>query len=266
MKPWVLLRGLTRETHHWGPFPDRLFAALGERGGCLDLPGNGELNGLPSPTCVTDMVVSARQALHALGHRPPYRLLAMSLGGMVATQWAQQHPQEVDRLVLINTSMRPHSRLTQRLRPQRWPELLAIAHRWHQPEAVEARIHRLTCERRDGMADDVARWSERRRHAPVSAANALRQLWAAARFRAAATAPPCPVLLLSSAHDRLVNPVCTAQVARAWQASHRQHPWAGHDLPHDDAEWVVQQVALWHAGHTEWPATPPWGSETISGR
>ena len=60
----------------------------------------------------------------------PYSVLAMSLGGMVATAWAQRYPAEVERLVLINTSMRPFSRAQQRLRRAAWPDLLRIARHW----------------------------------------------------------------------------------------------------------------------------------------
>ncbi|MBC8056975.1 MAG: alpha/beta fold hydrolase, partial [Rhizobiales bacterium] len=82
---WVLLRGLTREQRHWGAFP----AAFGERVGAarviaLDLPGNGELHGEASPTRVEAMAAHARADLQRRGIAPPYHLLAMSLGAMVA--------------------------------------------------------------------------------------------------------------------------------------------------------------------------------------
>lgn len=247
MSHWVLLRGLTRESRHWGDFPAQLAAATDQPCTLLDLPGNGDQAHLPSPTRVADMVVFARQSLQRQGLPPPYSVLAMSLGGMVATHWAQQHPAELARLVLVNTSMRPHSRLTERLRPQRWPALAAIAWHWSDPLAVETRVHRLTCQRTDALAQDVAAWRSVRGSAPVRPANAWRQLLAAARFSAQPEAPVCPVLLLSSAQDRLVNPVCSATLARAWQAPHRQHPWAGHDLPHDDPAWVCDAVAAWLA-------------------
>lgn len=32
------------------------------------------------------------------------------------------------------------------------------------------------------------------------------------------------------------------------QTAHHRHPWAGHDLPHDDLGWVCQQLARWLAG------------------
>lgn len=240
---WILLRGLTREARHWGAFTARFAECMGEETITLDLPGNGEFIALDSPLAVSGMVEFARHQLRARGMAKPCKLLAMSLGGMVATDWAQRFPHEVSQLVLINTSMRPHGGLLQRLRPSNWPTLAMLAARWHDPDYAERVIHQLTCNRRDTQAADISDWLNIRKNAPVSEANAQRQLWAAARFACAAQPPACPTLLLSSAADHLVNPQCSLRLANAWQVEHRQHPWAGHDLPHDDPAWVCSMVA-----------------------
>ncbi|HEY3046405.1 MAG TPA: alpha/beta hydrolase [Polaromonas sp.] len=243
---WVLLRGLTREARHWGDLPQRLAEVTGiGQVIALDLPGNGEFCAQASPRSVRAMVGFARWQLLAQGLQPPYSLLAMSLGGMVATDWAQHHPHEVTRLVLINTSMRPYSGISDRLRPGNWLQLLLLAARWRDTDYAERVIHQLTCQQRALRDQDLAAWRRIRSSAPVSAANAWRQLWAAARFCSAAAPPPCPALVLSSARDQLVHPLCSARLAQAWQAEHQQHPWAGHDLPHDDVDWVGQRLAGW---------------------
>lgn len=247
---WVLLRGLTREARHWGDFADQLARALpgsatsATRVLALDLPGNGVFHKEASPTSVTAMADFARAQLLARGVPPPYRLVAMSLGGMVAADWALRHSEEVDRLVLINTSMRPLGNTAERLRPGNWLPLALVAARWGDSQFAERTIHTLTCNRAAQRDADIAAWIQIRRDAPVSAANAWRQLKAAAAFTM--TAPPaCPTLVLSSAADHLVHPRCSARLAQAWQAVHHTHPWAGHDLPHDDAEWVCRRIAGW---------------------
>ena len=133
---WVLLRGLTREARHWGDMPLLLAQQLESNDATpppavttLDLPGNGAAASQTSPCSVRAMVEAARQQLAATGARPPYALMAMSLGGMVATDWAQRYPDEVARLVLINTSMRPYSRFTERLRPASWARVALMAQR-----------------------------------------------------------------------------------------------------------------------------------------
>lgn len=251
MSDWILLRGLTREARHWGELP----AALRRSGALcdddrltmLDLPGNGNHAGRRSPATVAQIMSHLRTDAALAGLHPPYRLLAMSLGGMVATAWAQQHADEVERLVLINTSMRPFGALHQRLRPGAWPAVLGLMRSWHDGSRCEAIIHRLTCANTDAREADLARWAAIRADAPVTRANALRQLLAAARFRAGTVPPRCATLLLSSAADRLVSPACSARLAAAWSVPHRVHPWAGHDLPHDDPQWLARQVAGWMA-------------------
>jgi pimeloyl-ACP methyl ester carboxylesterase len=253
MSDWVLLRGLTREARHWGAFDEALVAhgvvGAGERVVCVDLPGNGAEHAHTAPVSVVAMMDFVRERAVALKVRLPCRVLAMSLGAMVATAWAERHADEIERFVLINTSMRPFARLPERLRPAAWPMLARIAITWTQPERCEAMIHELTCNRNDTRDADIARWAWLRRTHGASAAGALRQLAAAARFRAGGERPRCPVLLLSSAADRLVDPVCSARIAKQWRAPHRVHPWAGHDLPHDDADWTCNAIAVWLGEH-----------------
>ncbi|MCC8400733.1 alpha/beta hydrolase [Paraburkholderia sp. MMS20-SJTN17] len=267
MSTWILLRGLTRETRHWGHLPAALRESLGETSAncsrdaaagatglrllLLDLPGNGEFARRRAPASVAGMVACVRQAALQSGAPGPYSMVAMSLGGMVATHWAQRHPGEIERLVLINTSMRPFSRAHERLRLSAWPGLLRVAAHWSDAAEAERGIHRLTCNNVDTFGADLDAWTAIRRSAPVSPANALRQLWAAARFRAAPAAPGCALLILSSQADGLVDPICSAKLAAAWGAPHREHPWAGHDLPHDDPAWTAAQIRAWLAQPAE---------------
>lgn len=246
---WLLLRGLTREARHWGALPE----ALRESGAaspacplaCLDLPGSGQARWHRSPVTVEAMVQVLRRDARAAGLAMPLRLLAMSLGGMVATAWAQRYPEEIERLVLINTSMRPFGWPHQRLRPAAWPALLGLLAAWDDAERCELAIHRLTCADDAALQRDLRDWVRIRQDAPVRRDDALRQLLAAARFQAGAEPPSCPTLLLASAGDRLVQPNCSVRIGSAWNCPLRMHPWAGHDLAHDDPRWVAMQIADW---------------------
>lgn len=242
---WLLLRGLARESRHWGEFAQELRSRTGQAVVTLDLPGNGALHTDTSPVTVNGLLVALRRQINECGLTLPINVLAMSLGGMVATQWAQHYPREVSRLVLINTSMRPFSSMSERLRPSAWPTLAGLALQWHQAnkgERIENAVHGLTCRQAKHRSQDIADWCHIRSSAPVSASNVLRQLRAAARFTCGPIEPRCPVLVLSSKCDGLVNPICSTRLASAWQLPHHQHPWAGHDLPHDDGPWVCEQI------------------------
>lgn len=240
---WVLLRGLTREQRHWGSFADVLQAAMPSvRVLALDLPGNGTRCRERSPARVEPMTDALRAELAAMGVAPPYRLLALSLGAMVAIDWATRHPHEVAGAVLINTSLSRFSPFHQRLRPANYPALLALLAGRGGVQGREATLLRLTSARPETHPDAVARWTAIFRARPVSVGNSLRQLAAAMRFRAPAQAPAVPLAFLVGAGDSLVHPDCSRSVARAWHAPLIEHPWAGHDLPLDDGGWVVEKV------------------------
>ena len=91
-------------------------------------------------------------------------------------------------------------------------------------------------------------WVAWRRERPVSVANALRQLRAAARYRAPAVRPPVPLLVLASAGDDLVDPRCSQALASAWHCALAIHRDGGHDLPLDDPQWVVRTLTDWLDG------------------
>ena len=243
---WVLLRGLTRESRHWGAFADDLRREFPDADiVALDLPGNGVHNGERSPADVPAMMRACRAELASRGFRPPYRLLAMSLGAMVAVAWAVEHAEELEGCVLINISLRPFSPMHWRLRPAALAALLRIALSGHDGRGAESRVLQLTSGHAAAHAALLDDWAAWRRERPVSHANAVRQLVAAARFRAPQAAPRVPLLLLASKRDRLVDVRCSRALAARWHCPLAEHPDAGHDLPLDAASWATRQVHVW---------------------
>lgn len=247
MSDWVLLRGLTRESRHWGRFPGVLQEHFPKaRIHTPDLPGNGLLNGERSPPSIEFMAELCRARLLAEGLVPPCRLLGLSMGGMAALAWAARHPGEVEACVLINSSLAPVNPFYQRLRPGAYLPLAATLLPGLPPRSRESLVIGLTirlCADRLKLAQD---WAGYRRENPVSVGNAVRQLVAAWRFRGAKPVVPC--LLLASRRDRLVDSRCSRDLALAWNAAFAEHPDAGHDLPLDDGPWVAARIGQWLAG------------------
>lgn len=247
MSTWILLRGLTRESRHWGRFPSLLGDAVeAAEVIALDLPGNGSLSGRISPTKVEEAADACRAELQRRNVEAPFFLLGMSLGAMVATAWSTRFPGDVRACVLINTSMRPFCPFYWRLRPANYFSILRLL-LLSDPVASEKLVLQMTS--RLGGASDLLldEWSALRSETRVSRSNALRKLLAAARFRAPATRPEAPVLVLASTRDTLVDVRCSRALAHAWQSDYAEHPDAGHDLPLDDAPWVARQVGAWAA-------------------
>lgn len=244
MDTWVFLRGLIRESQHWGSFVTQFAQTVpGSRVMALDLPGNGALHARISPLNVNAMVEDCRAQLARASVVPPYHLLAMSLGGMVAVAWASAYPDEVAAQVLINTSMRPFSAFHERLKPASYAALLGLALGRATPAQWERTIWRLTSNH--DTESVLPAWIALRQQHPVSRMNALRQLVAASRFSAPATRPANPTLVLVSEQDRLVSAVCSLALAQHWQCDLRVHPTAGHDLALDDGSWIAAQVRDW---------------------
>jgi pimeloyl-ACP methyl ester carboxylesterase len=244
---WILLRGLTREARHWGDFPRTLQAVLpAARIATIDLPGNGQRHAMRSPTRIEAIAADCRAQALAQGLRPPFHLLALSLGAMVAVAWADAHPDEVQGGVLINTSLRPFSPFTERLRPTSYRTLLKLALPIDDRRS-EQLILGLTSSRAAELSGVLAAWVAWRREYPVSLGNALRQLAAAARYQAPRRSPIEKLLLLAGSQDALVDPNCSRRLASTWQSAYVEHPRAGHDLPLDDGPWVAEQVRRWLA-------------------
>lgn len=85
---WLLLRGLGREAGHWDGFPDKL-KALGQEVEFLDLPGAGTEFARPSPLTIAETVEDLRRRRAS---NVPVGVIAISLGGMVALDWAARYP------------------------------------------------------------------------------------------------------------------------------------------------------------------------------
>lgn len=249
---WVLLRGLMREQRHWGSFTSQFAQAHPhERIITLDFAGNGVLYQQASATSIGAMVEQAHQQVWQqlqpqLEQQPAHgkiKLLAISLGAMVAVAWAERYPHELQRLILINTSLAPHNPFYQRLRPTNYPAIIStmLTGTQRQREQLILRLtsHQSDTARAERLLND---WISYARQYPISRRNILRQLLAAMRYRAPAQAPQVPLLLLAGAKDALVNPQCSATLATRWQAELRIHPDAGHDLPLDDPDWVIRQT------------------------
>ena len=244
MASWVLLRGLIRESRHWGSFLDAFQSAfLDDEVFAVDLPGNGCNHRMTSPTSIANMVEATRAIVQAHGVSEPCKVLAVSMGGMIATQWARRYPSELAAQVLVNTSMRPFSTFTDRLRPTNYGRMLRLALGGFDTVRTEQTIMDLTANHQHPqLLDHWIRW---RQENPVSASNALRQLWAASRYRGPLHQPSVPTLLLASEQDRLVSVACSKAISSAWGAELRLHPSAGHDLPLDDGAWVIRQIQEW---------------------
>lgn len=243
---WVFLRGLIRQHRHWEDFPDRFRAAFPDAVVLtLDLPGNGDLFDRESPVSVTGMVDSVRKQLDARHVRGPVNVLALSLGAMVAIEWMERHPEDIERAVLMNTSLRGMSGFTDRLRPENYVAILKNLLLVRDPVLRESLVLDLSTNLFQDKTALARKWATYAGSHPTSRTNALRQLLAAASYSAPPARPHEHVLLLQGLGDHIVNPVCTTRIAERWRWPLMSHPTAGHDLTLDDPDWVIDCIRTW---------------------
>lgn len=239
--PVLLIRGLLRESRHWLSFPALLSEKLQRPVFTLDLPGCGALYKEKSAASVPAL----RQQLQQQWAQryPQYQgkavhLVAISMGGMLALDWALAAPEQVNSVVLINSSSAGLNPFWQRLQPRNYLKVLLCL--LAGPLQREELIWQMTV--KSPLQPDVLKqWQHWAIENPVSRINALRQLWAASRFRVQQS-PACPVCVVSGLNDQLVSPLCSQALATVLNAALLTHADSGHDLPLEAGPWLATVI------------------------
>ncbi len=243
---WLLLRGLARESGHWGNFIQQLQKAYPyAKISVLDLPGTGEFHSINSPCSIKAITQVTRQ--HALERgfiNQPITLLAVSLGGMVAWEWMRNYPSDICSSALINTSFANLNPFYERLNGASYPQIISLLSK-KDLITREKSILKLISNNRDYDEPISIEWANIQSERPISIKNSLRQIYAAATYKPITQSPSQPTLLLSSIKDRLVSAKCSFAIQQKYQLPIQLHPWAGHDLTLDDGRWVISQLQKW---------------------
>lgn len=142
----ILLRGLGRDSRHWGQFKDEIEYATGMPAVGIDLPGTGTRRTEPCPISIVK--IAEKVASHSSWSGVKVHLIGMSLGGMVAAELAANDP-KVASLSVINTSAKNAS-LWKRFSPKLLASSVSafMARKFEGNEidyAVEYAIHKATC-------------------------------------------------------------------------------------------------------------------------
>ncbi len=236
---WIWLRGLGRESAHWGGLPRKVEQATGDKVITIDLPGVGRKNGENCPLRVSTLIAQLLDETRGLG---PIKILAMSLAGSVALNWAARDAR-VSQVVLINSSSRL-SFVTKRLRFIPLVRMLSSYLAKTTVEERERKVLATVSNNTQAAAGVSSVWAEVARLRPVSLRQVLRQ-----SVMAVCSSLPrpgqimhCSVQVFVSRNDRLVSADCSRKLANYYQCNLVTHPNAGHDLPLDDPEWLLNQI------------------------
>lgn len=238
---WILLRGLARGTGHWGSFAEQIQKHFPQdEFEFLDLPGNGERYAEESPLSIPEYVKDLRERSEFVKKGYSFNILSISLGAMVTVEWMREYPHEVKKAFLICTSSSNFSPFYHRYGlhnylPSLKLSLVKDASKWEQG------ILNMVTNNHERRQAEFAAMSAYSNENPIQVKNVLRQLVAAARYHFPEQAPG-DVVILGSYGDRLVSPTCSLKIAEHWGLHPNMHSWAGHDIPVDDPQWVLEHL------------------------
>lgn len=239
---WIFLRGLVRGRGHWADFPQKFQAKFPQDTyELIDLPGNGESYQETSPRKISEYVQVIRLRSQAIRDGKKIHLLALSLGGMVAVEWMQNYGNEIEKAFLVCTSAANMGHFYERFLPENYLKLLSLA-KVHTAAEYEEKVLGIITNNQDRQIAFLSQMSRYSARYPMGRQNFLRQLFAASQARFPEVKPGA-VVVLGSYGDRLVSPTCSLNIARAWGLKALMHPNAGHDIPIDDPDWVLEQMS-----------------------
>ena len=208
----------------------------------LDLPGFGTREDEKSPITIANTTDRVREEfLKQKGQEKDWMLLGISLGGMVALDWAARYPMDFQGVTVINTSSKDSGPLWQRLTVFGLYKILQSLTKRKNPREKEKAILEMVSnlkKKDEALLDKLASIAEER---PANLTNVSRQLVASSNFMAPSSIK-IPLLMLASLKDNMVDSRCTKLLSERLEAQAKYHPEAGHELPLDDPDWVVSQL------------------------
>ena len=243
---WLLVRGMIRGCFHWHQFPERLQQAFPDDNIlCLDIPGNGARFNESTPGSIesiaADLANQLRSQQNQSVDRHNLNIIAISMGGMIACDLILNHlpDYEINSLHLINTSFANLSLPWQRMQAQAF---LSFIPKLMTPSSREKAILNWTSNQEVSELR-LQQWIAEAEQHPLRPGNAIAQILAAGRYPAPKNKPIENTFIYCSANDHLVSPECSKKLAKHWGLPVLWHDTAGHDLPLDNPDWLVAQIA-----------------------
>ena len=237
-----LIRGLSREAAHWCDFKEKLKALdFVEEVIPLEFQGVGRFYNLTSPLKISEYADFLLSQINE-DNRKPKIILSISLGSMIAIEMVKKRKNFFRKVYLMNTSFSNLSPFYYRLRWKSFMDFFKIATSVD-VKKKEWNILKLISNNpslRSLLIDSFVEVAKKR---PCKTGNVLRQLWAAFHYSVDSVPPHgTSFVVLNSQGDRMVDPRCSEVFAGNWGVPLHTHPRAGHDLPMDAPEWILDII------------------------
>jgi pimeloyl-ACP methyl ester carboxylesterase len=240
---WLLLRGLAREERHWGPFPQMLEEQVPTlKTHFLELPGVGKKANQEAFSNIEDYTNQLRDEWLDLKKQYPgkWGVMAISMGGMIGMDWCQRFPHDMEALILINSSAGNLSPPHHRFSPSATGTVLKLFFREDYEEREEA-ILSLTTNILKITPEIIQKNASYSKDSPISRSSFLKQMYAASRFKVPKELK-ARLLILAAKKDKLASYKCSQAIARHFDEKLYLHNEAGHDLPLDDPQWIIDHI------------------------
>lgn len=237
-KRWVLLRGLSRGNNHWGEFPT-LLLKQGLEVELLEIPGNGTRYKETTPLNPLKVIESIKKKSQFSKEKKTFNICGISLGGMLALKWAETFPDEVEQVVLINSSLPQLSPVYHRIS---FKSIAKIMRGLTSKDSLvrESITLDLTVNNEELRKQHLKLFARLSEKNPISVQNFLRQLYLATRIRVHRSLTlRVPLTIIVSIKDHFVNPSCSFEMARFFGVNPISHPTSGHDLPLEFPDWLL---------------------------
>lgn len=242
-KTILLIRGLAREKRHWYGFDEQVQNTFpNDKVVCIDIPGAGKYNKINAPVSIPKIQNFIRKEFLKENSTEELHIVAISLGGMIALNWASSFPVEPQSLVLMNSSVASISPIHHRLKPAAIKLILKIVlqtNSYSRERKIADLVSNLTSQKKDEIAQV---FSEYAMNTPITLENAMRQITAAIKFKPNFATIKCKGLILTSKNDNMVDNKCSYAIHKKLHWPLKTHPIAGHDLSLDDPDWVCHQL------------------------
>jgi len=241
-----LIRGLTRESGHWGDFVNLFESQLPEaKIHLLDLPGAGIYHKTKAPNSFKRMVDFMRkEAIDSINPEEHNIIFATSLAGMLATEWTINYKNDFDGLIMVNSSFKGICSINERANKSVRSDMLKIllTNNIKRRERLIININ----SNKPGMVDKLLNsWVLIQKKRKMSRMNIFRQTLAGMRYNLNGKKPEIPILIVGSKGDRMVSPSCTEKIHDHFGGDLIWHPTSGHGLPLDEPEWLSKIVSNW---------------------
>lgn len=238
-----LLRGLSRESEHWGDFGVFLNANFPKSSiHYIDMPGAGIYHQSKSPTNIPSIVETLRSK--ELVQTTNNLLIASSLGGMVALEWISKYPNDFQFATTICSSYKGICNPLERFNLKfTFPVLtFLLSSNVRRREKIILRIN----SNHEAIRQDlIEKWVDIQHKRKLTKLNFMRQVLAGLRYAPVNPSISIPLLIIGSKKDELVKPNCIVKTHEQFGGTLKWHETAGHCVPIDEPKWLSDTIYEW---------------------